>query len=475
MLVQWDPILSDQQNGIVLGYFLLAREGTGGSAVLVQQMDVEDNLQTTLSGLKMYTLYSFYILGYTSKGNGTLSEAVVQRTAEDRPSGAPQQLRLNTSDSTTMTLAWDPVSSGSENGIVTGYILSYKRSTDSDGMYGNESDVYSEVDVGAVRLGLIPGLRGALTYDVRVAAYTSAGVGFPSKAIQAMTGEGAPSSAPSNVKAVSQSPTAVLVSWDPLPPRDRNGIIAGYMIDYKMAADTDRCARISCTPLDECHQAGECVNGVCSNPVVQDYVTCEDEDDETINDVCLGGVCMGTPLPGHIQAPPHVDTYSMDTRSHGGGYNPREREYHYPQWSGSTIYRYDDNQVLQGSFEAASGQSSIMQYWGDTDGSYVALCMGRRGLCMWVGKGRRSFEALVTLCPPFLPSLPPSLTCHPPPVPLATTRPTGASRPAPSPATASAATFANGRPKTSGKTLPVSRLTTTSSTASATTPVPCWS
>ena len=40
----------------------------------------------------------------------------------------------------------------------------------------------------------------------------------------------APSNPPSNVKAVVVSPTAVLVTWDKIPPIDQNGIITKYVV-----------------------------------------------------------------------------------------------------------------------------------------------------------------------------------------------------------------------------------------------------
>src|SRR5206468_3217510 len=59
---------------------------------------------------------------------------------------------------------------------------------------------------------------------------------------------------------------------------------------------------------------------------------------------------------------------TMDTHSHGGGYSPYYHEYWYPQWAGSTVYRYNDQHQFLGTFD--SGQNQMMQLWGDVDGSY---------------------------------------------------------------------------------------------------------
>jgi hypothetical protein len=48
-----------------------------------------------------------------------------------------------------------------------------------------------------------------------------------------------------------------------------------------------------CTPLDQCHVAGVCSDGVCSNPSAPDGTTCDDGNAETDRDVCTAGACTG--------------------------------------------------------------------------------------------------------------------------------------------------------------------------------------
>jgi hypothetical protein len=63
------------------------------------------------------------------------------------------------------------------------------------------------------------------------------------------------------------------------------------------SSGTDPCADVTCTPLDQCHDAGTCdsANGsaVCSNPLKSDGTSCDDGDASTGNDVCTNGVCAG--------------------------------------------------------------------------------------------------------------------------------------------------------------------------------------
>ncbi len=79
--------------------------------------------------------------------------------------------------------------------------------------------------------------------------------------------------------------------------------------------------------------------------------------------------------------PDYLGTFNQNTHSHGGGYSPKLNEYWYPQWSGTTIYRYDMNHNSQGSFNC--GRDDIMQLWGDEDGTYYTTHWGRRYVCKW--------------------------------------------------------------------------------------------
>jgi len=61
--------------------------------------------------------------------------------------------------------------------------------------------------------------------------------------------------------------------------------------------------------------------------------------------------------------PEFVGSVNQPTHSHGGGYNPNTNEFWYPQWSGTTVYKYDADHNPTGSFN--TGQNQIMQLWMD--------------------------------------------------------------------------------------------------------------
>jgi len=82
-----------------------------------------------------------------------------------------------------------------------------------------------------------------------------------------------------------------------------------------------------------------------------------------------------------IIPPLYENSVNMNTHSHGGGFSPKHNEYWYPQWAGSTIYRYDINRNYIGSFNSGTGE--IMQLWGDMDGTYYTANWNRDRVYKW--------------------------------------------------------------------------------------------
>jgi sugar lactone lactonase YvrE len=65
---------------------------------------------------------------------------------------------------------------------------------------------------------------------------------------------------------------------------------------YYLSHEFDACDNVTCTPLDACHVAGVCRDGLCSNPLAADGVACDDGDPTTFVDECTAGTCAGTTL-----------------------------------------------------------------------------------------------------------------------------------------------------------------------------------
>jgi alpha-tubulin suppressor-like RCC1 family protein len=67
------------------------------------------------------------------------------------------------------------------------------------------------------------------------------------------------------------------------------------------------CAGVTCVAQDQCHVAGTCSGGVCSNPTATDGTACNDGNACTQTDTCQSGACTGSnPVTCTAQDPCHV-------------------------------------------------------------------------------------------------------------------------------------------------------------------------
>ena len=76
--------------------------------------------------------------------------------------------------------------------------------------------------------------------------------------------------------------------------------------------------------------------------------------------------------PTHLSSFPLIRRMNFDTRSHGGGYSAFAKEFWFPQWAGTAVYRYSRAGQYLGSFNTPD--DNIMQLWGDSvDASYYMV------------------------------------------------------------------------------------------------------
>ena len=95
------------------------------------------------------------------------------------PDGAPQNVRGQNTSSASILVLWDEVLAYQQNGIITGYTISYQSQTENDN--GN-------VQVNAsVRQMELTNLKEYVNYNITVFASTAIGDGPPSNPIVVTT------------------------------------------------------------------------------------------------------------------------------------------------------------------------------------------------------------------------------------------------------------------------------------------------
>ena len=81
ILVQWNDVKQDDQNGNITGYKVMYKALPSGSD---ETETVNASVkQLNITGLNEFTDYSIRVLAFTVKGDGPLSSAITVRTDED--------------------------------------------------------------------------------------------------------------------------------------------------------------------------------------------------------------------------------------------------------------------------------------------------------------------------------------------------------------------------------------------------------
>ena len=82
ILVSWDEVPADQQNGIITGYTITLKAQTGNDSAIAPVGPNER--QKNITGLKVYMNYNITVFASTVKGDGPHSSPVlVVRTGQE--------------------------------------------------------------------------------------------------------------------------------------------------------------------------------------------------------------------------------------------------------------------------------------------------------------------------------------------------------------------------------------------------------
>lgn len=84
-------------------------------------------------------------------------------------------------------------------------------------------------------VGVMRSLHPATTYSVQILAENSLGAGEPSAELRVTTDEEAPSGAARNIKVEAMSSTQLVVTWEPPPTEEWNGVLLGHYVGIREA------------------------------------------------------------------------------------------------------------------------------------------------------------------------------------------------------------------------------------------------
>ena len=184
-------------------------------------------LQTDVTGLLPYRNYDLYVTAIGSLAS-TDSNVVTVRTNEDTPSEPPSGISGSAISATEITVYWSAPSTGSQNGILTAYVILVNSTSNSD-----QGWTITELELSAsTTFYTIMNLIAYKEYSISVLAVTVVGRGPHSPFISIRTLQSSPS-APPLLSLVSSTATTITLALKPPANSDTiNGVISHYLITY---------------------------------------------------------------------------------------------------------------------------------------------------------------------------------------------------------------------------------------------------
>ena len=182
-----------------------------------------DNLSAvseTLIGLQEGVTYSIRAAVSTSEGTGPNSDLTSVTTDEIAPTGTPQNIVFISVLNSSLSFQWDTVVLSEQNGVITGYRVSYKGVL-IDTELKNMTLTTTSVTLNNLREGTV--------YIFYICAMNSAGEG-PCISVTQSTLEILPSGAPTMFKVENRASTSLSFSWLLPLIAERHGIITGFYL-----------------------------------------------------------------------------------------------------------------------------------------------------------------------------------------------------------------------------------------------------
>ncbi|KAJ8730753.1 hypothetical protein PYW08_002166 [Mythimna loreyi] len=189
-----------------------------------------DATEAGVFSLRPATAYHIRIVAENELGTSEPSETVTIITAEEAPTGPPQDCKVDAIDKHTLRVTWKPPPPQDWNGELQGYYVGYKLAS------SNKSFVFETVDIskesGKEHHLDILNLKTYTQYAIVVQAFNKMGSGPVSGEVRAYTAEGAPSAPPQDVLCTTLTAQTIRVSWVSPPLAAANGLIKAYKVIY---------------------------------------------------------------------------------------------------------------------------------------------------------------------------------------------------------------------------------------------------
>ena len=193
LLLSWDPLAYEDQNGVIIGYVINVTVQETGASFQLESTTTE----LAVSNLKPYRTYVCVIAAATSVGTGPFSEIYIVKTPEDGktqnlcqlhvylfiffsvPGEPPLNFSVSVTSSSSAYLTWHPPSYEKQNGEIVQYVIRASVLETGENFELTESEQSLELNT----------LKPYRSYEFSIAAATSVGLGPYSSIVSVETPE----------------------------------------------------------------------------------------------------------------------------------------------------------------------------------------------------------------------------------------------------------------------------------------------
>ncbi|KAI5174294.1 contactin-3 isoform X1 [Manis pentadactyla] len=226
LVITWDPVPEELQNGEGFGYVLALRPlgVTSWIQTVVTSPDTPRYVFRNES-IMPFSPYEVKVGVYNNKGEGPFSPVTTVFSAEEEPTVAPSQVFANSLSSSEIEVSWNSIPWKLSNGHLLGYEVRYWNN-------GGEEESSKVKVAGNETLARLCGLKSNLAYYTAVRAYNSAGAGPFSATVNATTKKTPPSQPPGNV-VWNATDTKVLLNWEQVKAMENESEVTGYKVFYR--------------------------------------------------------------------------------------------------------------------------------------------------------------------------------------------------------------------------------------------------
>ncbi|XP_027837989.1 neogenin isoform X2 [Aphis gossypii] len=192
-----------------------------------EQFFITKHTDREISDLSPYTKYKIWVVAYNQNGPGMKSLEVVVLTRPSAPSQPPQNIVVEAISSTEINIRWEHPPKSSQNGIITGYKIRYKK-------LDKKSSGDTITTAGDNLEYQISGLDKSSTYQIRLWTLNTVGFSPPSEWFTVLPfdknlREDTVPDAPTNFKVRAFS-NSLLITWS--PPKDKSIIVREYTLGW---------------------------------------------------------------------------------------------------------------------------------------------------------------------------------------------------------------------------------------------------